>query len=70
MMYERLTSHDLRQQIVGISSDKLCLRMAKLLLELRPAYVARVFVPDDDVDDSVPQYLSLAVLECAISVYT
>lgn len=52
MMRDGPTSQDLRDRILGISSDKLCLRMAKLLRKLRPAYIARVLVPDDDVDDS------------------
>jgi len=56
---------------VGISSDKLCLRMARPLRETPSrVYVARMFVPDYDVDDSVRQVYPFVVLEYAISVYT
>ena len=69
MIWKGSTSQDLRDQIVGISSDKLCLRMAKPLRETP--------VPHTSPACSYPTMTSMipfrqinqsAVLDCAISV--
>src|SRR5215472_480740 len=70
MMRERSTSHDLGEQIVGISSDKLCLPMAEPRRELRPAYTSPACSYPTMTSMTLFGYISpFAVPQCTISVY-